>query len=72
MRSTPKVEKDDNSNFQCTNKINYEIPGIKTVSYGLESIRYLGPKIDELKELKSLELFKKKLKGLNFEIGYIN
>ena len=44
-----------------------EIPGTKTVSYGLESIRYLGPKIwklipDKLKELKSLELFKEKVK----------
>ena len=34
---------------------NYEIPGTKTVLHGLESIRYLGPKIwklipDELKE----------------------
>ena len=32
MRSTTKVEKDDNGNLQCTNKSNYEIPGIKTVS----------------------------------------
>ena len=53
-------------------KSNYEIPGIKTVFYVLESIRCLGPKIwrlisNELKELKSLELFKKKVKGLNFE-----
>ena len=65
MRSTAKVEKDDNGNLQCTNKSIYEIQGIKTVSYGLESIRYLVPKIwklipDELIELKSLDFFKKK------------
>ena len=44
-RSTTKVEKDDNGNFQCIKKSNSEIPGIKTVSYGLDTIRYLGPKI---------------------------
>ena len=48
-------------------KYNYEIPGTKTVSYGVEPIRYLGPKIcklisDELNKLKSLELFKEKVK----------
>ena len=32
MRSTTKVEKDDNGNFQYTKISNYEIPGIKTVS----------------------------------------
>ena len=55
-RLTTKVEEDDSGSFQCTNRSNYEIP--RTVFYGLESIRYLGPKIwklipDELKELKS-------------------
>ena len=49
--------------------ISDEIPGAKTVSYWLESIRYLCPKIwklipDKLKESKSLELFKEKVKGL--------
>ena len=41
-------------------------------TYGLESTRYLGPKIwklvpNELKKLTSLELFKKKVKCLKFE-----
>ena len=54
-----------------TTKSNYELPGIKTVSYGSKSIRYLCPKFwklnpDDLRELKSLELFKK-IKGLHFE-----
>jgi hypothetical protein len=71
-RSTTKVEEDHSGNLQCTKRSNYEIPSTKTVSYGLESIRYLGPKIwklipDELKELKSLELFKQKVKSLKFE-----
>ena len=56
MRSTAKVEKDDNGNLHCTKKSNYEILYTKNASYGLESIRYLGPKIwklipNELKEL---------------------
>ena len=71
-RSTTKVEEDHSGSLQCTKRSNYEIPSTKTVSYGLESIRYLGPKIwklvpDELKELKSLELFKQKVKSLKFE-----
>ena len=71
-RSTTKVEKDGSGSFRCITKSNYEIPITKTISYGLESIRYLGPKIwklipDELKELKSLELFKLKVKSLKFD-----
>ena len=64
-RSTTKVEIDDSGSFQCTKRSNYEIPSTKTVSYGLESIRYLGPKIwkqilDELKELKVFRTFQAK------------
>ena len=44
-RSTTKVEIDDSGSFQCTKRSNYEIPNTKTVSYGLESIKYIGPKI---------------------------
>ena len=89
-RSTTKVEEDHSGSFGCTKRSNYEIPSTKTVSYGLEYIRYLGSKIwklvpDELKELKSLELFKQKVKSLKFKdcpcklcknyilgVGYIN
>ena len=71
-RSTIKVEKDDNGNYNCSKNQNYKLSAIKTVSYGLEFIRYLGPKIlklvpDELKELTSIERFKKKVKCLKFE-----
>ena len=44
-RSTTKVEEDENGSSRCTKKGIYEIPGTKTLSYGLESIRYLGPKM---------------------------
>ena len=54
-RATTKVEKDDSGTFRCSKKSNYEISITKTISYGLESIRYLGRKIwklipDELRE----------------------
>ena len=60
-RSTTKVEEDHSGNLQCTKRSNYEIPSTKTVSYGSESIRYLGTKIwklipDGIKELKCSEL----------------
>ena len=48
----------------------FEIPRTKTIPYWLESIKYLGPKIwklklNDLEQLKSLELFKqKKNRGL--------
>ena len=44
-RSVTKVEEDESGSSRCTKKCNYGIPSTKTVSYGLESIRYLGPNI---------------------------
>ena len=41
MRSATKVEKDDNGSRSCTKQAIY----IKTISYGLEAIRYLGPEL---------------------------
>ena len=54
------MEKDTNRDLKCNKQSNFELPAVKTVSYGLESIRYLGPKIlklgpDELKDIVSLE-----------------
>ena len=40
-RSTTKVVKDDDGNYRCMKKSNYNLPAIKTASYGFESIRYL-------------------------------
>ena len=73
-RSTVKVEMEANRDFKCTKKSNFELPAIKTVSYGLESIRCFTPKIwklvlGKLKEITSLELFKKKLNVLNLRIA---
>ena len=44
-QSMVKFEKDANGSLKCTKKSNFKLPSIKTVSCGLESIRYLGPKI---------------------------
>ena len=35
IRSTTKVEKDDNRKYNCLKKSNYKFSVIKTVSYGL-------------------------------------
>ena len=69
IRSTVKVEWGSNGDLKCTKKPNFMLPEIKTVSYRLEPNRYLGPKIwkllpDELKEMSSLEVFKKNVKCL--------
>lgn len=71
-RSTTKVEVDYNGKCESDKKLNYKVPAIKTVSYGNESFRYLGPKIwnlvpDDMKHVQSLQLFKKKVKSLKFE-----
>ena len=63
--STVKFEKDANGSLKCTKKSNFKLPSIKTVSCELESLWYLGPMIwklvpNQLKEMNSLELFKKK------------
>ena len=42
-RSSNTVEIDDNGNW--FKKLDHKFPATKTVSYGLQSIRYLGPKI---------------------------
>ena len=71
-RSTTKVEIDHNGVCESDKKLNYKVPAIKTVSFGYESFRYLGPKIwslvpDDMKHVHSLQLFKKKVKSLKFE-----
>ena len=71
-RSTTQVTEDINGGVKYNEKSNYMIPETKTVSFGLESIRYLGPKIwmlvpDELKKSSTLELFKERVRKLKFE-----
>ena len=49
-----------NEVLKCTKKSIFELPVIKSVSYILKSVRYLGPKVwklvpDESKEIKFLQ-----------------
>ena len=39
--STVKVVQDTNGDLKCTKKSNFDLPAIKTISYGLDSIIYL-------------------------------
>ena len=53
--------------YDLRNSRTWEIPNARTVSYGLESVRFRGPKTWELlpnaiKEAKSLAEFKTKIK----------
>ena len=55
------------STYDLRNKRCWEIPKVRTVTYGTETIRYRGPKICELvpnsiKESASLIEFKAKIK----------
>ena len=48
-------------------KCTFETRNVRTVGYGISSLAHLGPKIwtilpDELKKLKSLKVFKQKIK----------
>ena len=71
-RSGYKVDLDQDGNVkECSKKSNYEIGQVKTTTYGLESIRYLGPKIwklvpDDFKIMQTTEAFKNKLKAFSF------
>ena len=54
--------------YDLRSKSNFAVPNIKSVFHGSESISYLGPKIWdivslELKELTSLNAFKKRIKN---------
>ena len=57
----------EQGHYNLENQINFEIPHVKTVNYGLESIRFLGPKIwdglpNDLKNKESVSSFKKAIK----------
>ena len=54
--------KDQRNNF-LRNQINFVVPAVKSVNYGLESIRFLGLKVWErlpnnMKNKESIESFK--------------
>jgi len=67
----PKILSDlfkvNNNNYNLRNQSYFQIPNVRTVYNGTESISFLGPKIwnivpEELRDLESLELFKTKIK----------
>ena len=72
-RSRYGVELDEGGNVKCLNKKLYYRPQkSNTSSFGLESFRWLGPKIwelipDDLKNTKNLATFKSALKKLNID-----
>ena len=70
-RSNCIVTIDEKENITCSNKSNFCLPRVKTVTFGLNSFRSLGPVIwrltDELKAIKSLNDFKEKIKGFEFK-----
>ena len=72
-RSGYKIDLDQDGNVkECSKKSNYRIGQVKTTTCGLESIRYLGPKIwklvpDDFKIMKTTEAFKNELKSFSFE-----
>ena len=71
-RSSCKIDYNENNETVYTKKSNYRLQKTNTTSFGLQSFRSLGPKIwamipNELKSIKSLSVFKEKLKDLTFE-----
>ena len=72
-RSRYGVELDEDGNVKSLNKkLNYRPQKSNTSSFGLESFRWLGPKIwelipDNVKHAKSLSAFKNALKKLNID-----
>ena len=71
-RSTYVVDIDKSNEIHCTKKLNFGIPKAKTTHFGLESIRRMGPIIwglvsEDMKNAKSIEIFKEEVKKLDFE-----
>ena len=69
LKSTPEIMQDvfplkEQGHYNLRNQTNFEIPHVKTVNYGLESIRFLGTKIwdglpNDLKSKESVSSFLK-------------
>ena len=54
--------------YELRNNANFTTYNVHTVTYGIESIRHLGPRIwnlvpKEIQELQDLKLFKQKIKS---------
>ena len=60
--------KDQANIYDLRNNRNWQVPDVKTVAYGTETIRYRGPKIwellpNEIRNAQTLEEFKSKIKN---------
>ena len=60
------MTKDEKEKTTCSNKSNVRLPRVKKVKFGLHSFRSLGPRLwrlvpDELRAIKSLNVFKEKI-----------
>ena len=71
-RSTTNVVLDANNRDKISRKSSYKIPKIKTVSFGKDSFRWLGPNLwnslqEVTKHVKSLEVFRQKVKSMTFD-----
>ena len=63
-----EIFKTNENTYDLRKKGYWEAPNVKTVNYGLESIRYRGPKTweilpEQIKEAKSLLEFKTKVRN---------
>ena len=71
-KSNCNVTIDEKENITCSNKSYFCPPRVKTVKFGLNTFRSLGPRIwrlvpDELKAIKSLNVSKEKIKSFEFK-----
>ena len=56
-------------NLQCCSQFRFKSQNVRTVTYGTETLRFLGPKIwsiipSNVKEINSLDEFKRLIKKL--------
>ena len=71
-RSNFVVDIDKSNEIHCTKKLNFKTPKARTTQFGLESVRRFGPIIwglvpEDMKNAKSIEIFKEQVKKLDFD-----
>ena len=66
-RSHCNVTNDKKENTTCSNKSNFHLPRVEMVKFGLNSFRSLRLVPQEHKEIKSLNVFKEKIKNFEFK-----
>ena len=72
-RSNATMKRDNGSKIHCTKKRSLKIPKESTTHCGIETIRRMGPIIsnfvpEEMKNVTSLDAFKKQAKQFRFDI----